>query len=295
MFLRRIATTALVLGVVCGSASAASADGGTPGPGDNWGWTDDAGVGAVAGAPGSGVVQPVAKAARPAAAPVCAYEALDATESAAADDMATMGLGPSPGSGPGGWFRKACTDANGYSSGVVVWLARPAAPNPSDLAQQALNYTALPLPGIGMSPPAGRDQLVNLTTFLWLDRATWRQASASASAGGVTVTTTARPERAVWSMGNGESVVCAGPDVPYDPSLPDDRQPNRCRYTYERGSAGQPDDAFVVTATVEWHVTWTAAGVPAGVPAAGDLGLVRRSASVPVRVAEAQAVNTSAR
>src|SRR4051812_32566252 len=170
MLIRRIAIVAIVLAAVVGSASIASADGGTPGPGDNWGWTDDAGVGAAAGAPGSAAVQPVAKA-RPAAAPVCTYEALDATESAAADDMATTGLGPSAGAGPGGWFRKACIDANGNSSGVVIWLARPAAPNPSDLAQQALGYTALPLPGIGMSPPPGRDQLVNLTTFLWLDQA----------------------------------------------------------------------------------------------------------------------------
>lgn len=43
-----------------------------------------------------------------------------------------------------------------------------------------------------------------------------------------------------------------------------------------------------MTATVHWHVTWTAEGAPGG----GDLGTIeRRSAPVMVPVAEIQAVN----
>src|SRR5207253_9232853 len=62
-----------------------------------------------------------------------------------AEGAATLGLGAEKGTGRGSWVRKMCTDANGKRSGVVIWAARPAAPNTTDLAQQALNSTALPL------------------------------------------------------------------------------------------------------------------------------------------------------
>src|SRR5207302_7717989 len=163
---------------------------------------------------------------------------------------ATNGWGPPKGTGPGAWYRKVCTGPNGY--GIIVWGPAAAPVSPTALAQQALGYTPMPLPGMGMNPPANREQLVNLTTFLWLDRAQWRAVSASASAGGVTVVTTAMPQRVVWDMGNGESVTCDGPGVPYDSSKSDADQPDPCRYIYRHSSAGPPSGAFRVTATVLW-------------------------------------------
>src|SRR5437899_1840996 len=189
---RSIAAAAAVAVVVL-LASPAVADGGNQGSGnrDNVGWTDGAGVGANAGeAPTEAAPLPVAGN-RAVGRPVCEYEALLPQEAAFANDAAASGMGPSAGTGPGAWYRKMCTEANGMRSGVVIWIAQPARVDPAAIAQRALDYAALPLPGIAMSPPPGRDQLVNLTTFLWLDRAAWKQASASASAGGVTVTTTA--------------------------------------------------------------------------------------------------------
>jgi hypothetical protein len=94
-------------------------------------------------------------------------------------------------------------------------------------------------------------------------------------------------------MGDGESVTCDGPGVPYDRSKPDADQPDPCRFTYRHSSAGQPGGTFTVTATVSWHATWTATGVAEGQPTAGDLGVVTRTSSIQVRVAEAEATNTN--
>jgi hypothetical protein len=142
-----------------------------------------------------------------------------------------------------------------------------------------------------MSPPSRRGAVVNLPLWLWVDPGTWAPANASATVGGVTVTTAATPERVVFDMGNGDQVTCGGSGTPYDPSRPEAEQHSDCIYAYLTSSASQPDEVFVVTATVEWRVTWTALGAAGG----GDLGVVRRSASQPLRVAEIQSLNRPAR
>lgn len=286
---RALVAAGIAVAILSWSIAPVGADNNPPvGNRDSWGWTDDKGVGAGAQQPGATPVS-VHSGADP-GPQQCHYEALNAEESASADDMAVQGWGPPKGNGPGAWYRKICDGPNGY--GIIVWGNAPG-PSPLVLAQQALGYTPMPPPGMGMNPPASREQLVNLTTFLWLDQAQWQPVSASASAGGVTVVTTAVPQRVVWDMGNGESVTCDGPGVPYDPSKSDADQPDPCRFVYRHSSAGQPNGTFTVTATVSWHVTWAATGVPAGQPAAGDLGVVTRSSSVAVRVAEAEATNTN--
>lgn len=213
---------------------------------------------------------------------------------------------PIEGQPPGRLYRDVRTDTR---TGEEVWMAegceRPTETTPTTtaggtvpppsagaLAVQALNRTPLPAPTVTMSPN-GNDipLLVNLPTFLWIDPAQWRPVTASASAGPVTSTVTAAPERVVWNMGNGDTVTCNGPGAPYVPSLPDDAQPSNCSYTYRASSARSPDKTFTVTATVEWRVTWTAVGAPGG----GDLGLSRRSSTTTVRVAELQVLNTPAR
>ena len=142
-----------------------------------------------------------------------------------------------------------------------------------------------------MAPDPSIPQLVNLATYLWIDPAQWRPVTASASAGAVTSTVTATPERVVFDMGQGDSVTCTGPGLPYDPRLSDDAQPSDCKFTYPASSARSPDKTFTVTATVEWHVTWTASGAAGG----GDLGISRRSSTTKVRVAELQVLNTPSR
>ena len=266
-----------------------------PGSGDNQGWTDGNGVGATAANPGTPTGTPVQVSSGGGVAPVCTYTPLSPQDSTFADQNAAEGWGPAKGTGSGAWYRQVCVvDARGNTNGTVVWLAQPPpAVNPAALAQQALDYNKLPLPGVEMSPPANRDQLVNLETWLWVDPAAFQPVSASAAAGGVAVTTTAAPEQVTWDMGNGDRVICAGPGTPYDSSKPASSQSTPCSYTYRQSSAGQPGDAFRVTATVSWQVTWTATGVAPGQPAAGNLGVVTRSSTVNVRVAEAEATNTA--
>lgn len=163
------------------------------------------------------------------------------------------------------------------------------APSPGALATQAIQRTPLPVPQMAMSPGGSIPLLVNLPTFLWIDPSQWRPQTASASAGGVTSTVTATPERVVWDMGQGDSVTCDGPGVAYIPSLPDDAQPSTCRFTYPASSARTDDRTFTVRATIEYHVTWTASGAAGG----GDLGISRRSSTTSVRVAELQALNVA--
>lgn len=169
--------------------------------------------------------------------------------------------------------------------------AAPPPPSPGALAVQALNRTPLPAPRVSMSPGGSIPLLVNLATYLWIDPAQWRPVTASASAGAVTSTVTATPERVVWDMGQGDTVTCDGPGEPYVPTLSDDAQPSDCKFTYRASSARTPDKTFTVTATVEWHVTWSASGAPGG----GDLGISRRSSTTTVRVAELQVLNTASR
>jgi hypothetical protein len=106
---------------------------------------------------------------------------------------------------------------------------------------------------------------------------------------GITVTVTAVPERVVWDMGDGTRVTCGGPGTAYNASVPDEQQSTDCSNTYRRTSARESGKSFRVRATIQWRATWTVTGAPGG----GDLGVVpRSSASVPLRVGEAQAVNT---
>jgi hypothetical protein len=93
--------------------------------------------------------------------------------------------------------------------------------------------------------------------------------------------------RVIWDMGQGDTVVCAGPGLPYRPDLPDDRQPSDCHYTYLASSSGEPGQAYTVTATVEWETTWSVSGAPGG----GSLGTVSSSSSTTVQVAELHQLN----
>ncbi len=220
--------------------------------------------------------------------PACTYAVLAPDLQAIADQMAASGWSDPKGTGPGAWQRKDCTDSAGVSFSTVLWVAQ--AVDLAALAQQALQNTPIPSPAIGMSPAPGERQVVNVPTWLWIDRAAWGPVSAVASAGGVTVTATATPQSVAWDTGNGDSLSCDGPGTPYDPRRRDAEQRPSCSYTYRRSSAQAPGGTFAVTATVVWHVVWTAAGMPGG----GDLGTAPRSETVPVRVAEIQSINRPA-
>jgi hypothetical protein len=172
--------------------------------------------------------------------------------------------------------------------GGILWVpARRPALAPGVLAARARRFLPLPAPRIQTSPPPGRDQLVGLRTWLWVDPATFEVRSATASVPGVSATVTAVPVAVTWTMGDGTRVVCHGPGTPYDPGRPEAAQQPSCAHTYRRSSAGQPAGRFTVIAATTWQLTWTARGQPGG----GTLPPLARTSQVTLRVAEVQALN----
>lgn len=154
----------------------------------------------------------------------------------------------------------------------------------AQIARDTAQRTAIPLPGVRTSPPAGADQLVNLPTWLWVED--WTPRRASATEGPLTVTVVATPRSVTWRMGDGSSVVC-GRGTPWDPALREEQQSTDCSHTYKRSSATQPDLKYQARATMTWDVTWTATNGESG-----SLGQANRSVDFTMRVAEGQAIIT---
>lgn len=193
---------------------------------------------------------------------------------------------------PGAWYLWKCTTA-GITDGLYhppVWIPdgkQPAhqatLPSPGELAQVAYRQLSLPSPTIAVNP-AG-DQLVNLPTWLRLTGG-WTQTSATASVPGESVTATASPRSVIWSMGDGASLTCTGPGTPFRPGDSPAASSPDCGHTYRRSSAGQPGQAFPVTATVHWTVTWSGAGQ------SGVFAGLTTATRTTLRVAESEALNT---
>ena len=146
-------------------------------------------------------------------------------------------------------------------TGVVIWL--PTAPNlpppdPELLAQSAVAAMDLQAIKIGIVPEdkPGRVGLVGLPTWMWVaDRgpSTWGPITRSASERGYSVSATARVERVVWAMGDGEVVVCRKPGIPYAARFGERSSPE-CGYRYtEQGR-------YTVQAASYWLVTWRGMG-----------------------------------
>lgn len=184
------------------------------------------------------------------------------------------------------WYWMSCPDGAGGQTADLIPTRRGESPvDPIVLRDEAIDRLSLPVPTIAMNP-AG-DQVVHVASWLWIEDADWGTRSKSVSAGDVTTTVTASPRRVLWDLGNGDTVTCDGPGTPYDPSIPSAEQATDCSYTYTHTSAGQPDDAYQATATIEWAVSWTVSGASGG----GSLPALFTTSTLPVRVSEMQALN----
>ncbi len=208
--------------------------------------------------------------------------------------LAAPGSAPAAAAAPkGAWYVYKCTGKGAadaiYRPPVFIpdtpAAPGPVLPDPAALARQAYDQLRLPSPGIRLSP-AGR-QLVNLPTWLWLDRAGWGAASATAAVPGESVTATAVPTSVTWVLGDGSTVTCHGPGTSYTSSMNASGGSPDCGHMYLRSSAGQPGAAFAVTATVHWSVTWAGAGQ------AGTFAGLTTTATVNVPVAESQALTSN--
>ncbi|GAA5079151.1 ATP/GTP-binding protein [Streptomyces similanensis] len=168
---------------------------------------------------------------------------------------------------------------------VVEAAGQPPVPqvDPRELAQRAVDSMTLLGPDIA-SPRAAGKYTVGVPMWMWVNRSatTYGPNTASASAGGITVTATAKVSRIVWAMGDGASVACAGPGTPYTSSAGMAQSPT-CGHVYSKASAGARNGKFPVNATSTWTINWQGDGQT------GQLNEVRQT-NVQVAVGEVQVV-----
>ncbi|GGT96015.1 ATP/GTP-binding protein [Streptomyces phaeofaciens] len=163
--------------------------------------------------------------------------------------------------GDGAVYQQTCHYLDSPHSVVRnQWLADPppaaASVDPAVLAQRAVDSMKLAGPDIA-SPRATGKYLVGMPMWMWVNQSatTYGPNTASASAGGVTVTATAKVSKIVWTMGDGTAVTCHGPGTPYTAASGKSDSPT-CGHTYSRASADQPGGRYPVTATSTWTINW---------------------------------------
>jgi hypothetical protein len=180
----------------------------------------------------------------------------------------------------GAWYEKTC---DGAFVGAVYLTATPETVNPATLAAGVLRRMTIPLPDVSLSPAV--DQIVNLPSWLWISN--WAPLTGSATLGGVTVTVTAQPSTARWVFGDGNTSTCA-PGVAWSA---DANPAEACTHTWAKSSAGEPSDSYRLRLAVNWTASYTVSGGAGG----GTLPPLTRTAELPVRVAEVQAINDHVR
>ncbi|GHH57645.1 ATP/GTP-binding protein [Streptomyces candidus] len=219
--------------------------------------------------------------------PVCTYTRVEPQPPAGSP----LWGGHQPGD-KGAVFIAECDDTQ---TARPVWIADGAAPapgvpaiDPETVAHQAIDQTRLDGPKVA-SPRAGRPYLLGLPVWMWVEpsESTYGPTTATATAGGVTVSATATVTSVAWSMGDGSTVTCAGPGTPYYPARGTSPSPD-CghRYTKLARPLGQP---YRGTATSTWTVAWQVVG------GTGETGTFTETRQTPftVDVHEMQAVGTS--
>jgi hypothetical protein len=184
----------------------------------------------------------------------------------------------------GRWLRRVCDGGPVQVNGESV-VPEGGAVDPRTLAVEATASTSIPGPPISTSPDAGRRLYVQVPTWLWLDPGWWRPYDATAVAGRVSSTVTVVPLSTSWTMGDGSTVTCAGPGIPW---VSGSTQASACSHTYRTSSATRSAGTFPLRATVTFEVSWTS-----NTGAGGSLPNIARSASVDVVVGEIQAINTT--
>lgn len=179
-----------------------------------------------------------------------------------AGDVAWQGHQP----GDGAIYQRSCpfgVPGNGVLAEGYVWRAQPptvAAVDPAQLAQQAVDKMKLAGPDIASPRVAGR-YTVGVPMWMWVNQSatTYGPNTASASAGGVTVTAIAKVSKIVWRMGDGAIVTCTGPGTPYKASDGMAQSPT-CGHVYSKTSADGPGGKDQVTATSTWTINWQGGG-----------------------------------
>lgn len=179
----------------------------------------------------------------------------------------------------GRWLERVC---DGFAQEP---FPEGGAVDPRALALSARESVSIATPPIATSPSADDRLYTQVQTWLWLDEQWWTTYSATASAGRVSATVTARPTTAEWDTGDGGGTTCRGPGVRWQRGMPDDA--TYCKHSYTRSSAGQDGGTFTLSAAVTFEITWTS-----NTGGGGSLEAIERTASRDVEVGEIQAVET---
>ncbi|WNI34456.1 ATP/GTP-binding protein [Streptomyces sp. ITFR-6] len=169
----------------------------------------------------------------------------------------------------------------------MVWAADPPAAqvDPAVVAQQAVDKMLLKGPQIGITPKPGGKGVVGMPVYMWTGKgpATYGPNQASATAGAVTVTATAKVSKIVWTMGDGTAVTCTTAGTPYRAEYGKKSSPD-CGHRYTAPSSSTESGKYHVTATSTWTIDWTGGGQT------GQLTEIRDS-TVDITVAEVQVLN----
>ena len=162
-------------------------------------------------------------------------------------------------------YSPALVGSRMYTFWSATSPAGPAAPpDPRVLALQAIATMRLRAIGIGIVPEAraGSIGIVGLPTWMWVanpGQHTWGPITRTASSAGYSVTATAKVQRVVWAMGDGNTVTCTQRGTPYADSFGKRSSPD-CGHTYTR------QGTYTVRATSYWLVTWAGIGQSGTIP-----------------------------
>jgi len=207
-------------------------------------------------------------------------------------------LDPQPPAGDPSWQGHEPGDGAVYScyqpqTDLLIWIWSQdpppnsgAGPTPREVAQIAIEQMDLRAIDIGITPEPGQDSIgiVGMPVWLWAanpNEHTVGPITESASAGGITVTATAKLQRITWDMGDGSRVKCASGGTAYKASYGDAKSPD-CGYVYQKSSSKKPSGKYTVTATSDWVITWEGAGQT------GTIRLNGLTRTVAIAVGEAQ-------
>lgn len=148
---------------------------------------------------------------------------------------------------------------------LMFWAATaPAGPDPRVLAQTAIASMNLRPISIGVVPEdrPGSVGLVGLPVWMWAanpDDRSWGPITRTASAGGSSVTATAKVQKVRWLMGDGGVVVCTGPGTVYEDRFGKSMSPT-CGYKYTK------QGVYTVRAETSWSVSWSGMGQSGTIP-----------------------------
>lgn len=204
--------------------------------------------------------------------------------------------------GEGAWYtcsRKVFCDPDSMFACIELgtsrdeWLSTPPAGvmtlTPAQAAAALVKTFKLEGIAIGSTTKASGKGAVGLPVWLWVENQTplsFGPYVESATLGGVTVTATAKVANIAYSMGDGQTVVCANAGTPYAKGYGNTDSPT-CGHRYSQMSPGDGAQPYGVTATSNWEVMWTSSGGGGGV-----IGTTTQS-QTQIRVGELQAVNVN--